>query len=127
MDKLIKNKQTVIDFYDLAFNEDKPEEAVEKFTGKEYIQHNPEAENGKDGFIKYFTQLAEKYPGKKVHFKRVIAEDDLVAVHTYQEWPGAEEWTSIDIFRLDENGRIVELWAVIQRIPSLSKNKNGMV
>jgi len=32
----------------------------------------------------------------------------------------------IDIFRLDDAGRIVEHWNVLQVVPSESKNSNGM-
>jgi predicted SnoaL-like aldol condensation-catalyzing enzyme len=78
------NKQTVTAFYDLAFNQGQPSEAVEKYTGELYIQHNPMVGDGKQAFIDYFTRLAEEYPEKRVHFRRIIAEGDFVVVHTQQ-------------------------------------------
>ena len=79
---LERNKQAAMEFYAMAFNEGKPAEAVERYVGDEYIQHNPLVADGKAPFI--------------------------------------------DIFRFDENGRIVEHWDVLQVIPETSAHDNSM-
>ena len=122
---LIQNKENAIAFYEMAYNGN-PQKAVELYVGEMYIQHNPLVGDGTQPFIDYFNKMAREFPGKSIEFVRAVAEDDLVALHTHQIWPGNEQYVTMDFFRFDDNGKIVEHWDAIQQIPATSANNNTM-
>ena len=117
------NKQNAIAFYRTAY-EGSPSKAVKKYVGSKYIQHNPLVGNGKQPFVDYFNDMAKDYPNKTIELVRAVAEGDLVALHTYQTWPGNEQYVTMDFFRFDDNGKIIEHWDSIQAVPGESKNGN---
>ena len=123
--ELEKNKRDAISFYRMAYDGN-PRKAVELFVGKEYIQHNPLVGDGKEPFIDYFERMGKEYPKKSIEFVRAIAEKDLVALHTHQIWPENEEYVTMDFFRFDNNGKIIEHWDSMQQIPESSANGNTM-
>ena len=106
------------------FNQCQPAAAVEQYVGDVYIQHNPGVADGKEAFIEHFRGMEKAYPGKRAHFVRVIAKGHYVVVHVHTTWLGEREGAGIDIFRLDDHGKIVEHWDVLQVVPEQSANEN---
>ncbi|ANO32816.1 nuclear transport factor 2 family protein [Vibrio breoganii] len=123
--KLESNKKNAIAFYKMAYL-GSPKQAVELYVGDDYIQHNPLVGDGKQSFIDYFTEMQQHYPDKEIEFVRAVAEGDLVALHTHQTWPDDDQYVTMDFFRFDSNGKIVEHWDSIQQIPKESLNDNTM-
>ena len=121
------NKRSAMEFYDQMFNLGRPREAIDKYAGDVYIQHNPDVADVKEPFIEFFERMAREYPGKRVEFKRAIAEGNLVVLHCHQKWPGGDvEYAGIDIFRYDDHGKIVEHLYVLLHKPAELAHKNGM-
>ena len=123
--QLDKNKNNAIEFYKMAYYGN-PRKAIELYVGSEYIQHNPLVGDGTEPFIEYFNRMAKEFPEKSIEFVRAIAEGNLVSLHTHQIWPRGEEYVTMDFFRFDQKGKIVEHWDAIQKIPNESANKNTM-
>lgn len=125
-DQLEANKKIVWEYYDLAFNQRKPEEAAAKYLGPYYRQHNPGAADGAEPFIAFVKWFAQKYPSFHIELKRIIAEGDLVVTHSHLiHAPGERGEAVVDIFRL-ENGKVVEHWDVVQEVPESAANNNTM-
>lgn len=123
--QLQHNKEVVKAFYEAAIN-NKDYASAEQYMGSYYKQHNPMAEDGKEGFKKYIDYLRIAFPNSHSEIKRIMAEDDYVILHVHSiKVPDTRGQAIVDIFRL-ENGKIVEHWDVIQDVPEKSANENGM-
>jgi len=126
MANLERNKQTVVAFFTRSFNDHEPADAVAKYVGSKYIQHNPDTPDGAAAFVESTKKLIARYPDLGVEIKRVIAEDDLVVTHDLVKGsPDQRGMAGIDIFRL-EDGKIVEHWDVRQPVPENAANGNTM-
>jgi predicted SnoaL-like aldol condensation-catalyzing enzyme len=119
------NKKTVLEFYEKGLNQ-KDFDAAAKFIGPRYVQHNPTAPDGPEGFKAFVGFLREKFPDSRSEIKRVFADGDYVILHVHSvREKGSRGRAIVDIFRL-ENGKIVEHWDVVQDVPEKSVNANGM-
>lgn len=122
-----QNKQTALEFYEMAFNQHKVREATEKYIGAEYLQHNPTVKDGGQAFIDAFEPFLKAHPKSKAEIKRVIADGDLVMLHVHSTTDENDRGEAvIDIFRFDENGKIVEHWDVIQAVPEKTESGRSM-
>ncbi|MCB1218718.1 nuclear transport factor 2 family protein [bacterium] len=124
--RLDANRETVLAYYDLSFNQGEPEKACELYQGEHYIQHNPHAADGAEAFIAFVNWFRGEHPELHMEFVRTIAEGDLVLTHSHQTlFPGDRGTAVMDIFRL-EDGKIVEHWDVVQPVPEEAANDNTM-
>lgn len=122
-------KEVVTAFYDLAFVQGHATQAARQYISPErYVQHNPQAADGREAFIRGFASFVES-TGYRCRLLRVIAEGDLVVTHGHcKDKPASQADRGaavVDIFRVD-NGLIVEHWDVEQPVPAKAKNRNTM-
>ena len=124
MSDLERNKRNVKEYYELAFNDHQPREAVERYLGDEYIQHNPQAPDGAEAFIGF----VEAFPEARIEIKRIVAEGDIVVTHALIHFSDDDERGTVatDFFRLTDDGKIVEHWDVLQPFPEESANDHPM-
>lgn len=120
-----QNRRNVLAFYEQGLNQKNADKAV-AYLGDHYIQHNPNAEDGIEGFRKFVSFLKQRFPDSRSEIKQTFVDDDFVILHVKNT--GRDEGVTraiIDIFRL-ENGKIVEHWDTIQTVPEKFSNTNGM-
>jgi predicted SnoaL-like aldol condensation-catalyzing enzyme len=119
------NRKVVLDFYEKGLNQ-KDADAAIALMGDRYVQHNPNAPDGPDGFRKFIGFLREKFPNSHSEIKRSFVDGDYVILHVHAvREPGARGNAIVDIFKL-ENGKIVEHWDVVQAISENPANSNTM-
>jgi predicted SnoaL-like aldol condensation-catalyzing enzyme len=120
-----RNKKIVVQFYNAALNEKDWDKTV-KFIGNRYVQHNPNAASGPEGFKAHIDNLKKNFPQNHGDIKKIFATDDLVAIHVHvKRKPEDRGYAVVDMFRL-ENGKVVEHWDVVQTIPEKALNNNTM-
>jgi predicted SnoaL-like aldol condensation-catalyzing enzyme len=120
------NKETVLAYYNMAFNDRKPAEAAERYGGSHYIQHNPQAPDGFEAFVQFVEGVTAQFPQLSLEIKRAVAEGDLVVTHSLLKMSPDDRGSAVaDFFRL-EDGKVVEHWDVIQPIPESAANDHPM-
>jgi len=120
-----ENKTIAVDFYCTAFGGE-PELASSRHIGHEYVQHSPQYEDGSAAFINFIHGMHSQYPDMSLEVKCVVAEGDLVVLHSHLTLtPGEAGMALADFFRI-ENDKVVEHWDVVQSVPDTSENSNTM-
>ncbi|MCO6003571.1 ester cyclase [Actinoallomurus purpureus] len=124
--KLERNKRNVLAFYEAGIN-NKDFETASKLIGDRYVQHNPLIADGAEGFERRVEFIKRTFPDLRAEVKNIFAEGDFVIGHVHGvRVPGQRGTAIVDIFRLDEDGKLVEHWDVMQDIPEEAENENGM-
>ena len=119
------NRKAVLAFYEKGLNQ-KDADAALAYVGNRYVQHNPGAADGPEGFRKFIGFLREKFPNSHSEIKRSFVDGDYVILHVHAvREPGTRGNAIVDIFKL-EDGKIVEHWDVVQPVPENPANNNTM-
>ncbi len=117
------NKRLVREFYEEMFRKHNLD-AVDRYMHDDYIQHNPDAAQGKVGFVNFHKGFFAAIPDFCATINRIVAEGDLVFVYNTITGTHAGEgflgfpptgnrvrYDVVDMFRLRE-GKLCEHWDV---------------
>lgn len=119
-----KNKQIVTTAYQRIFG-DLDVSAVDEFMSKNFVQHNPTIADGPEGVKQLLQMLSSQgTPRQKIEFKHVVADGDIVILHSRYEMAG-KEWRFIDIYRV-ENDKLAEHWDAMMQMPDTRAHDNPM-
>jgi predicted SnoaL-like aldol condensation-catalyzing enzyme len=117
------NKKVVREFYEEVFRKHRLS-VVDRFMHDDYIQHNPDADQGRIGFIEFHKGFFAAIPDHCATVVQMVAENDLVYV--YNKITGTHtgegflnhpptgnkiEYDVVDMFRL-RDGKLCEHWDV---------------
>lgn len=120
------SKDIVVAFFRMMYQDKEVEQAMNTYVSNDLVQHDPYLPSGAAAMTDFFVPYFEQHPQASADIKRVIAEGDVVVVHSlWKESPEDAGQAMIDIFRVDK-GKIVEHWDVSQDIPENPANSNGM-
>jgi predicted SnoaL-like aldol condensation-catalyzing enzyme len=119
-------KEVVTRFITEFYVEKRVREAFETWVEPGYIQHNPLAASGRDAAIAFLEPFFQGHPDAAYSIKRILADGNLVAVHSHAKFAAGERGLAVvDILRV-EHCKIAEHWDVAQPVPEKSANPNGM-
>jgi len=117
----VRNKDTVLRFYDLVINEKRSEESIALFMAPNYIQHNPLIPDGAQALGQFFGQITRDRANARVVVHRIIAVGDYVFAHVnflnlFNDDPDDMGIAGVDIYKMDAVGLAIEHWDTLQRV-----------
>ena len=119
-------KEVVTRFMTRFYVDKKVREAFETWVDPGYVQHNPMAATGRDAAVNFLEPFFAQHPDIHYSIARVIADGNLVAVHSHGKFgPDDRGVAVVDILRV-EGCKVMEHWDVVQPVPEKSVNSNGM-
>ena len=119
-------REVVEQFIETFYRKKNVRKAFEDWVHPDYIQHKPSLPDGREPVIEFLERLLERFPNRTFTIHRIIASDDLVAVHYHSQASQEDRgFAVVDIFRV-EGCRMVEHWDVVQSVPEKSANDNTM-
>jgi predicted SnoaL-like aldol condensation-catalyzing enzyme len=141
--RAVRNKNNVLELYELMINTKKSEEGTAKHLAPGYVQHNPLIADGSVALGQFFGKITRERKGARVVVHKIIAVGDWVWAHVnfinlFHDDPADTGIAGVDIYRMDAEGKAVEHWDTLQFVgdpknsapmlgPNIQRaNPNGM-
>jgi predicted SnoaL-like aldol condensation-catalyzing enzyme len=119
--RAVRNKNNVLELYELMINQKRSEEGTAKFVSPSYVQHNPLIPDGSVALGQFFGKITSEHPRARVVVHRIIAVGDYVWAHVnflnlFNDDPNDTGIAGVDIYRIDAEGKAVEHWDTLQLV-----------
>jgi predicted SnoaL-like aldol condensation-catalyzing enzyme len=141
--RAVRNKNNVLELYELMINTKRSEEGTAKHVSPAYVQHNPLIADGSSALGQFFGKIARERARARVMVHRIIAADDYVWAHVnflnlFNDDPDDTGIAGVDIYKMDADGKAIEHWDTLQFVgdpknsapllgPNIPRaNSNGM-
>ena len=117
--RAVRNKNNVLELYELMINKKRSEEATAKHVGPSYVQHNPLIPDGPAALGLFFAKITRERAKARVVVHKIIAVGDYVWAHVnflnlFNDDPNDTGVAGVDIYRMDGEGKAVEHWDALQ-------------
>ena len=123
---ITSHKEAAVSFLQQAIA-GKIREAYRAYIGPGFRHHNPYVRGDAESLRRALEENHAQNPNKSIEVKHVLADGDVVAVHSKVKMnPQDRGIAVVHIFRF-ENDRVVEFWDVAQAVPENSPNENGVL
>jgi predicted SnoaL-like aldol condensation-catalyzing enzyme len=141
--RAVRNKDNVLELYELMINTKRSEEGTAKHLRPGYIQHNPLVADGSVALGQFFGKISRERARARVVVHRIIAVGDFVWAHVnflnlLNDDPNDSGLVGVDIYKMDADGKAIEHWDTLQLVgdpknsapmlgPNIPRaNSNGM-
>ncbi|MCM3129526.1 MULTISPECIES: nuclear transport factor 2 family protein [unclassified Paenibacillus] len=119
--KAVRNKNNLLDCYDMIINKKQAMEGAMKYVTEDYIQHNPLLADGAKGLGEWFENLHKERPHARVVVHKIVAIGDYLFAHVnflnfLNDDPDDTGIAVVDMWKVREDGMMVEHWDVLQVI-----------
>ena len=119
--RAVRNKNNVLELYELMINTKRSEEGTAKLVHPGYIQHNPLIADGSVALGQFFAKITRERARARVVVHRIIAVGDYVWAHVhflnlFDDKPSDTGIAGVDIYRMDAEGMAIEHWDTLQLV-----------
>lgn len=88
--------------------------AIDKYSGVDYVQHSTGVATGQPGFKQFFADFTKRNPVREMKIIHSFEEENLAFLFVIQNLNNIDMWVTMDIFKGDEDDKLIEHWDVIE-------------
>ncbi len=116
MRRASKNKALILGMFEDFFNRHELA-AADRYMHPDYIQHDFDVPDGREGFKAHFEKVFALFPAFRVDILHIVEEGDMLIMHGYGVTdPGKIEVLVVDTYKV-KDGLLYEHWGTVQPLP----------